>query len=80
MLHLIAYASKTLNEAQGYYITIEKELLAVVFAMEKFRAYLLGLKIIIHTNHSAIKYLMTKTDAKSRLFRWILMLQEFDAR
>ena len=54
-------------------------MLAVVFAVEKFRAYLLGSKVIIHTDHSAIRYLMTKKDAKPRLIRWVLLLQEFDA-
>ena len=58
-------------------ITTEKEFLAVVFALEKFRPYLLGSKIIIFTNHSALRYLMMKKDAKARLIRWIL-LQEFD--
>jgi len=79
MLHPIAYASKTFNAAQANYTTTEKELLAVVFAVEKFRAYLLGSKVIIHTDHSAIRYLMTKKDAKPRLIRWVLLLQEFDA-
>lgn len=77
MLHPIAYSSKTLNEAQENYTTIEKELLAIVFAVEKFRAYLFGSKVIIHIDHSAIRYLMAKKDAK-RIIKWILLLQEFD--
>lgn len=68
VLHPIAYASKTFNETQENYTT-KKVLLAVVFALEKFRAYLLESKVIIHTNHSAIMYLMTKKDAKSRFIR-----------
>ncbi|XP_022156000.1 uncharacterized protein LOC111022975 [Momordica charantia] len=60
------------------YTTTEKELLAVVFAFEKFRAYLMEVKVIVHTNHAALKYLLTKKDAKPRLIRWILLLQEFD--
>ena len=72
------YASRTLNEAQLNYATIEKELLAIVFAFDKFRPYLIGSKVIIFTDHSAIKYLMTKKDAKPRLIRWVLLLQEFD--
>ncbi|WJZ98701.1 hypothetical protein VitviT2T_017211 [Vitis vinifera] len=76
--YVIYYARKTLNEAQRNYTTIEKELLAVVFASDKFRAYLVGSFIIVFTDHSALKYLLTKQDAKSRLIRWILLLQEFD--
>ena len=76
--HAIAYASKTLTGAQLNYATTEKELLAVVFAIDKFRSYLVGAKVIVHTNHSALKYLLTKKDAKPRLLRWILLLQEFD--
>ena len=50
----------------------------MVFALEKFRQYLLGTKVIIHTNHAALKYLLAKKDAKLRLIRWILLLSEFD--
>ena len=75
---VIYYASKTLNDAQLNYSTTEKELLAVVFALDKFRSYLLGSKIIIYSDHVALKYLFSKKDAKSRLIRWILLLQEFD--
>ncbi|CAA7051689.1 unnamed protein product [Microthlaspi erraticum] len=77
-LHVIYYASRTLDEAQCKYATTEKELLAVVFAFEKFRSYLVGSKVIVHTDHAALKYLLTKKDAKPRLLRWILLLQEFD--
>ncbi|WVZ48669.1 hypothetical protein U9M48_000088, partial [Paspalum notatum var. saurae] len=77
-VHAIYYASKTLNEAQVNYATTEKELLAVVFAFEKFRSYIVNSKVIVYTDHAAIKYLLTKKDAKPRLIRWILMLQEFD--
>ncbi|KAK9008902.1 hypothetical protein V6N11_080379 [Hibiscus sabdariffa] len=78
LFHVIYYASHTLNEAQINYTTTEKELLVLVFAFEKFRSYLIGTKVIVHTDHSAIKYLVTKKDAKPRLIRWILLLQEFD--
>ena len=53
-------------------------MLATVFASEKLRPYILGSHVIIHTNHVGIKYLMTKKDAKPRLIRWVLLLQEFD--
>jgi hypothetical protein len=64
--HVIYYASITLNDAQLNYSTTEKELLAVVFALDKFRSYLLGSKIIIYSDHMALKYLFSKKDAKSR--------------
>ncbi|CAN6679646.1 unnamed protein product [Malus baccata var. baccata] len=76
--HVIYYASRTLNDAQLNYSTIEKELLAVVFALDKFRSYLLGTKVIIYTDHAALKYLLTKKEAKPRLIRWMLLLQELD--
>ena len=75
---MIYYASRTLNDAQLNYATTEKELLAIAFAFDKFRPYLIGNKVVVHTDHSAIKYLMTKKDAKPRLIRWVLLLQEFD--
>ncbi|WVZ85111.1 LOW QUALITY PROTEIN: hypothetical protein U9M48_032066 [Paspalum notatum var. saurae] len=76
--HAISYASKTLTGPQLNYSTTEKELLAVVFAIDKFRSYLVGAKVIIYTDHAALKYLLTKKDAKPRLIRWVLLLQEFD--
>nr|KYP51625.1 Retrovirus-related Pol polyprotein from transposon 17.6 [Cajanus cajan] len=76
--HVIHYASKILNEAQINYATTEKELLAIVFALEKFRSYLIDSKVVVFTDHAAIKYLLTNPDSKPRLIRWILLLQEFD--
>ena len=76
--YVVYYASKTLNEAQRNYTTTEKELLAVVYALDKFRAYLIGFDIIIFTDHSTLKYLLTKKNSKARLIRWVLLLQEFN--
>ena len=76
--YAISYASKTLSGAQLNYATTEKELMAVVFAIDKFKSYLVGAKVIFYTNHATLKYLLTKKDAKPRLIRWILLLQEFD--
>ena len=78
IFQVIYYASKTLNDAQLNYATTEKELLAIVFTFDKFRPYLIGNKVVVHTDHSTIKYLMTKKDTKPRLIRWVLLLQEFD--
>jgi len=76
--HVIYYSSSTLNDAELNYIITEKEFLAVVFALEKFHPYLLGSKITIFFDHSALRFLMAKKDAKARLIRWILLLQKFD--
>ena len=76
----IYYAGKTPIEAKKNYTTIEKELMAVVFALEKFRSYLLGSKVIIFSDHSALRYLLAKKEAKPRLIKWILLLQEFDIK
>ena len=76
--YVVYYANKTLNEAQRNYTTTEKELLAVVYALDKFRPYLIGADIIIFTNHLALKYLLTKKNAKAGLIRWVLLLQEFN--
>ena len=56
----------------------EQELLAVVFAFEKFRSYLLVTRVIVHTDHSTLRYLIAKKDAVPRLICWVLQLQEFD--
>jgi hypothetical protein len=77
-LNVIHYASNTLDVAQKNYATSEKEFLAVVFACDKFRPYIIDLKVTIHTDHAAIRYLMSKKDAKPKLIRWVLLLQEFD--
>ena len=77
-LNVIQYASKTLDSAQRNYATTEKEFLAVVFTCDKFRPYIVDSKVTVHSDHAAIKYLMEKKDAKPRLIRWVLLLQEFD--
>ncbi|KAF8102804.1 hypothetical protein N665_0194s0018 [Sinapis alba] len=77
-LHAVYYASRTLDDAQRNYETTEKELLVIVFTFENFQSYLVGSKVVVHTDQAALKYLMNKKDAKPRLLRWILLLQEFD--
>ena len=67
--HAIAYASKTLTGPKLNYATTKKELMTVVFAIYKFRSYLVGAKVIVYTDHVALKYLLTKKDAKPRLIR-----------
>nr|GFC46740.1 reverse transcriptase domain-containing protein [Tanacetum cinerariifolium] len=70
-------ASKTMTEAKSNYTITEKELLAVMYAFEKFWYYLIMNKSIVYTNHSALKYLFAKKDSKARLLYWVLLLQEF---
>jgi hypothetical protein len=55
------------TQARSNYATTEKELLAMVFAIKKFRSYLVGAKVIVYIHHAALKYLLTKKDAKPRL-------------
>ena len=76
--YVVYYVRKTLNEAQRNYTTAEKELLEVVYALDKFRSYLIRLDIVIFTDHSALKYLLTKQNSKARLIIWVLLLQEFN--
>ena len=75
---VIYYANKTLDSAQANYTTTEKEFLAIVFALEKFRSYIVGSPVTIFTDHAALKYLLSKQDSKPRLTRWILLCQEFN--
>nr|GEV05623.1 reverse transcriptase domain-containing protein [Tanacetum cinerariifolium] len=70
----IHYASKTMTKAQNHYNTMEKETLSVVYAFEKFRPYLFLSKSIVYTDHSALKYLLSKQDAKPRSIRWLLSI------
>lgn len=74
VFHVIYYASKTLNDAQLNYATTEKKLLIVVYAFDKFKPYIVGSKVIMYADHAALKYSMTKKDAKPRLIRWVLLL------
>ncbi|RDY13037.1 Retrovirus-related Pol polyprotein from transposon 17.6, partial [Mucuna pruriens] len=76
--HVIAYASRTMDPTQVNYTTTEKELLEIVFALDTFRSYLLGSKVIVFYNHATLKYLLKKLDVKLRLIMWMLPLQEFD--
>ena len=64
---MIYYVSKTLNEAHRNYTTTEKKLLVIVFALDKFHAYLVGSFIMVFTDYSTLKYFLTKQDAKARL-------------
>nr|GFA08724.1 reverse transcriptase domain-containing protein [Tanacetum cinerariifolium] len=69
-----------MNQVETNYSTTEKEMLAIVYAFEKFRSYLIMNRSIVYTDHSTLKYLFAKKDAKARLLCWILFLQEFDSK
>jgi hypothetical protein len=75
--YAISDASKTLTSPQLNYATTEKELLAIVFAIEKFRSYLVDAKVIVYIDHASLKYLLMEKDAKPCLIWWILLLKEF---
>ncbi|XP_070048854.1 uncharacterized protein [Nicotiana tomentosiformis] len=78
LVHPIYYASKTLNSAQLNYTVTEKEMLGVVFAFDKFGSYLICSKVIVYTDHAALRYLIEKKESKPCLIRWVLLLQEFN--
>lgn len=72
----IAYASRTLNKTEERYSTIEKELLAIVWAIKEFRHYLYGRKFKLYTDHQPLTYSLT--NANNKIIRWRLALEEFD--
>lgn len=77
-MHAIYNINRNLSLAERNYTMSEKELLVVVYAINKFRRYIIGYKIFIHTDHVAIRYLMNKAIVAGRIIRWLLILQEFD--
>ena len=74
----IIYASRTLKGAELAYYTTEKELLAIVWALHKFRSYIMGGKIIIRTDHKALTFLKTCKLLSGRLTRWTMAIQDYD--
>lgn len=74
----VAYASRTLNKAEMNYPTIEKELLAIVWSIAKWRHYLLQKEFIILTDHRPLVYLFGMTNPSSRLTKFRLKLEEYD--
>lgn len=57
---------------------MEKKMLALVYPCDRFRSYILRLKVIVYKDHAAIRYLVAKKDVKPTLISWVLLLQEFD--
>ena len=64
--------SKNLSSTELNYTVTEKDFLAVIFAINNFRHYITGNDVFLHTNHSAIKYLMNKPLTSGRVTRWLL--------
>ena len=76
--YAIYFISKNMTPAELNYTVTEKEFLAVIYAINKFQHYITGYTTFVHTDHSAIKYLMNKSVTNARVTRWLLLLQEFD--
>ena len=74
----IVYSSKKLNKAEKNYSTTEREALGMVFALQKYRHYLLANLFIFYTDHQALKYLVNKPLHHGRICRWLLLFQEFE--
>jgi hypothetical protein len=78
MNYAIYFISKNLTLAELNYTVTEKEMLAVVHAVNKFRHYIIGYEVFIHTDHSTIRYLMNKPITNGRITRWLLLMNEFN--
>lgn len=76
--YAIYYISKNLSPAELNYTVTEKEFLAVIDVVNKFRHYITGYPVVLYTDHSAIKYLANKPITNGRVTRWMILLQEFD--
>ena len=77
-MHAIYFISKNLTHAELNYTGIEKEFLAVVYSINKFCHYITGYEVFVHTDHSAIIFLMNKPITNGRVTQWLLLLQEFN--
>jgi cobalamin biosynthesis protein CobD/CbiB len=76
--HPIVFASRKLSNLEQNYNTTEREGLAMVYALQKFRHYLLGKHFKMFTDHSTLKYLVSKPMLGGRICRWLLLFQEFN--
>ena len=74
----VYYASQMLKAPEKNYTVTKREALGMIFALEKFRHYLLGNKVVFHVDHQALLFLVNKPKLEGRLARWMLLLQEFD--
>lgn len=74
----IAYASRILNPAERHYSTVEKELLAIVWAVKHFKPYVYGHEFVVLSDHKPLVYLFNISGASDRLMRWRIQLEEYD--
>lgn len=74
----IEYFSKAFSDTQKNYVTTDKELMAIILAIERFQHYIWGKPFVLHTDHQALTYLFNQTKVGSRLLRWKLALSEYD--
>ena len=79
-LRVIAYASKTFNDAQKNYDTTDREALAVVWALEHFNTYCEGHKYTLLTDHQALSYIKSNKNEKKRIHRLALKLSNYDVQ
>lgn len=77
-LHPIAYASRKLLPREEAYATVEREGLAVVWGIDKFKPYLYGRTFVLQTDHEPLQYIKQTRHANARVMRWSLKLQEYD--
>jgi hypothetical protein len=78
MDHPNVYASQKLNKVERNYSTVERESLSMIFALQKFRYYLLANTFTFFTDHQALKYLVNKPVHQGNIFRWLLLFKEFE--
>ena len=74
---VIAYASRVLTKSERSYCATKKELLALVWAVQHFRPYLIGKPFIVHTDHNSLKWLQNFKDAEGQVARWLEILAEY---
>ena len=75
--HPVAFASRKLKPAEMNYSVIEKELLALAFAIQRFRCHLFGQRFIVYTDHNPLVHISSLKDSYGRISRWMLFLQEY---
>jgi hypothetical protein len=76
--HLVSTASRVLSQTERLYSVAEQELLAIVYAIEKFRIFIYGIEVHLHTDNKALTFLSRCAMTSSRIAKWVMRLQEYD--